>query len=83
MSAPRSASVLRPDIAQAVRSARSLARPAVPPADIRALVDRREQARRANDWAEADVLRRRIADKGWRLEDTPAGTRVLAQDPPS
>jgi hypothetical protein len=83
MSAPLSASILRPDIARAVRSARSVAQPAVPPADIRALVDRREQARRANDWAEADVLRRRIADKGWRLEDTPAGTRVLAQNLPS
>jgi hypothetical protein len=83
MSSPRPGAVAWPDIARAIRAARAAAGPPDPPADIRALVDLREHARRASDWAEADALRRKIAESGWRLEDTPDGTRVLreAADP--
>jgi hypothetical protein len=79
MAAPRAGTLVRPDIADAIRAARSAVGTAVPPADVRVLVDLRERARRVGDWAGADALRQRIADRGWRVEDTPAGTRVLEQ----
>ena len=46
------------------------------PADIRALVEGREKARKAKDWARADALRKELRDKGWLLEDTAQGTVV-------
>ena len=43
------------------------------PADIEVLANARADARRARDWAEADRLRRALADAGWEVEDRADG----------
>ena len=43
------------------------------PAEVSALVARREEARRAKDWKLADELRGKISALGWTVEDRPAG----------
>jgi hypothetical protein len=48
--------------------------PKLPP-NVVELVNLREDARRAQDWAEADALRRQIADMGFELQDTRQGPR--------
>lgn len=42
---------------------------------VRMLVDLRQEARQARDWAQADAIRDRLADMGILLEDGPEGTR--------
>ncbi|MEJ2151382.1 MAG: cysteine--tRNA ligase [Gemmatimonadota bacterium] len=44
-------------------------------AEIAALIDEREQARKDRDWARADELRGRLAERGIVVEDTPGGPR--------
>ena len=44
-------------------------------ARIQALVDERSAAKKARDFARADVLRQQLADEGILLEDTPQGVR--------
>jgi cysteinyl-tRNA synthetase len=39
------------------------------------LIAKREQARKAKDWAEADALRLRLQEMGVMIEDTPQGVR--------
>ena len=46
------------------------------PADVQALMDRRQAARAAKDWAQSDALRDEIAALGWILKDTPKGQVV-------
>ncbi len=46
------------------------------PREIQDLVDERLAARTARDFARADELRDKIHAAGWRIEDTPKGTRV-------
>ncbi|MBL0058592.1 MAG: cysteine--tRNA ligase [Elusimicrobia bacterium] len=43
--------------------------------EISLLVERRQQSRQAKNWAEADRLRKELADRGVALEDTPQGPR--------
>jgi cysteinyl-tRNA synthetase len=45
------------------------------PADVAGLIQRREAARAARDWATADALREAIRQGGYEVEDTPTGTR--------
>ncbi len=45
------------------------------PPEIAALVEEREVARRARDWARADALRAQLAALGYAIEDTPEGPR--------
>jgi len=45
-------------------------------AEIKKLINAREYARKKKMWAEADVLRQRIREKGFVLEDTAKGVRV-------
>jgi cysteinyl-tRNA synthetase len=54
-----------------------LARPAAE-ADAEALdlLAQRQKARAARDWAEADRLRKALADKGWIIQDTPQGPKL-------
>ncbi|MBP6924390.1 MAG: cysteine--tRNA ligase [Candidatus Pacebacteria bacterium] len=46
------------------------------PVDIQALIDKREAARIARNWAEADFLREAILRKGFTVEDTPQGPKL-------
>jgi cysteinyl-tRNA synthetase len=45
------------------------------PAEIAALIEQRETARAARDWAAADTLRETVRQHGYEIEDTPTGTR--------
>jgi cysteinyl-tRNA synthetase len=48
------------------------------PAEVRSLVEAREEARRQRDWAEADRLRDRIRDAGYVVEDRQDGSLLNA-----
>ena len=45
------------------------------PDDVAALIQQREAARAARDWPTADRLRQAIRQRGYEVEDTPAGPR--------
>jgi cysteinyl-tRNA synthetase len=47
------------------------------PAEVVVLAERREQARAAKDFAEADRLRDGIADAGWEVRDVAGGYELL------
>jgi cysteinyl-tRNA synthetase len=49
------------------------------PPRVRALVEARERARKARDWAEADRLRGEVRSLGWEVRDGPNGPEVLPQ----
>ncbi len=46
------------------------------PADIAALAEERQAARRAKDWARADELRKILKEKGYNVEDSAAGPKI-------
>ncbi len=46
------------------------------PPEVQALLDRRQAARKARDFAAADALRDEIAALGWEVRDTPAGPKL-------
>jgi cysteinyl-tRNA synthetase len=46
------------------------------PAEIIALVEARQAARKAKDFKRADALRDELKAKGWVIEDTPKGARA-------
>uniref|UniRef100_A0A7V3YG68 Cysteine--tRNA ligase n=1 Tax=Candidatus Caldatribacterium californiense TaxID=1454726 RepID=A0A7V3YG68_9BACT len=48
--------------------------------EVQELVEERERARRAKDWAQADALRERIRALGYVVEDTPLGARWYRQE---
>lgn len=50
------------------------------PDEVRELVDRREGARKARDFEASDILRKEIAAKGYRVEDTASGPRLHPLD---
>jgi len=54
---------------------------ALPPAELRALARERSEARRAQDWAEADRLRALIEAQGWKVIDKGAEGRVVRAHP--
>lgn len=43
------------------------------PADVQKLIESRNKLRKDKKWAEADVIRNRIKDKGYLIRDTPKG----------
>lgn len=43
------------------------------PAVVLALLDARQDARAARDWAAADAIRGQLASLGWQVKDTPGG----------
>jgi len=55
--------------------AREIDRDAAIPAEALTLVDRRQQAREAKDWATADRLRLALGELGVEVEDTPSGPK--------
>jgi hypothetical protein len=54
---------------------------ALPPPELRALARERSEARRVQDWAEADRLRALIEDQGWKVVDKGAEGRVARAHP--
>ncbi len=50
--------------------------PVAPPA-VRALAERRQQARAARDWAAADTLRDELAALGWTVRDAKDGYELI------
>ena len=50
----------------------------VVPDEIMALVQQREEARKAKRWQDADALRDQVTAAGYEIEDTPQGPRVKA-----
>jgi len=48
----------------------------VAPADIVALLEARQAARKAKDFKKSDALRDELKAKGWAIEDTPKGPRL-------
>jgi cysteinyl-tRNA synthetase len=51
------------------------------PDEVRDLADRRERARRARDFAEADALRDLIRKAGFDVTDTPSGPILARREP--
>ena len=48
-----------------------------PDAEAQALLEAREAARAARDWAEADRLRDELAARGWQVRDGAAGPELV------
>ncbi|MBX2866898.1 cysteine--tRNA ligase [Candidatus Kaiserbacteria bacterium] len=47
------------------------------PQDVQELMTKREEARKKKDWDEADRLREELNMKGYSVEDTPEGAKVV------
>ena len=47
------------------------------PQDIKDMAEKRIAAKKAKDYATADAIRLEMKSKGWILEDTPKGTRII------
>ncbi len=52
-----------------------------PDAEARALVDRREAARKSRDFAQADRLRAELRARGWEVRDGPDGPELIFLEP--
>ncbi|MEW6153087.1 MAG: cysteine--tRNA ligase [Actinomycetota bacterium] len=75
--APASASALAAAVDEMARAVGlPMAATADVPPEIEALVNQREQARQARDFAAADALRARLGALGWAVEDTAEGPRA-------
>lgn len=48
-----------------------------PPEEVKSLVDRRRAARADKNWAESDRLRDEIELRGWQVQDTPDGVKLV------
>lgn len=48
----------------------------VAPPEVEKLMNAREEARKSKMWAEADILRERIKEKGYTILDAPQGPRL-------
>jgi cysteinyl-tRNA synthetase len=46
------------------------------PAELNALLEQRQAARKAKDFKHADAIRDELKAKGWVIEDTPKGARL-------
>lgn len=46
------------------------------PPEVLELVELRQRARLQKNWAESDLLRKKIAEMGWKLQDTSEGPRL-------
>jgi len=49
------------------------------PPEILALVEAREEARKAKDWKKSDALREEIEARGFEMQDTPEGIKVQSK----
>ena len=46
------------------------------PAELNALLEARQAARKAKDFKRADAIRDELKAKGWVIEDTPKGPKL-------
>jgi cysteinyl-tRNA synthetase len=46
------------------------------PAELTALLEARQAARKAKDFKRADAIRDELKAKGWTIEDTPKGPKL-------
>ena len=46
------------------------------PSEIQQLVNARDEARKAKNWAESDRLRNEIQGRGYKVEDSASGTKA-------
>jgi cysteinyl-tRNA synthetase len=46
------------------------------PAEVQALVNQRDEARRSKDFARSDEIRDKLSAMGWEVMDTPEGTKI-------
>ena len=46
------------------------------PEEIQSLVDLREDHRNNKEWEKSDIIRDKLFSLGWKLKDTPFGTKV-------
>jgi cysteinyl-tRNA synthetase len=53
----------------------AIAEPTLSDAEVEALIEQRQQARKSRDFAKADTVRKQLADAGIILEDTKDGLR--------
>ncbi len=70
---------ISPSVWETLRNAPSPA-PVVddaPPPEAVRLADERQAARERKDWSAADDFRRRIAELGWTVQDTPGGPKLV------
>ena len=51
------------------------------PAEVAELAERRDAARAARDFAEADRLRDELRARGWEVRDGPAGPELVPIGP--
>jgi cysteinyl-tRNA synthetase len=79
--ATRKATLLQFDRVLGLRLAEWQPPQPVIPGEIMALVEEREKARGARDWKHADVLRERLRQAGYEIEDTAKGPRVRTARP--
>lgn len=49
------------------------------PEEIKALAEAREIARKAKDWKKSDALRAEIDARGYEVDDTPEGPRIISK----
>jgi hypothetical protein len=76
-STPTPETVVPPDIWASVQEATNKNDAIMPPPpSILALVQERSQARERQDWRTADLLRDKIAEAGWHIQDTAAGPKL-------
>jgi cysteinyl-tRNA synthetase len=66
---------LSDDLEQGARALGVISQSEIPD-EIQAMINERETARLARDFSTADLLRQKIADAGYALEDTPHGPKV-------
>ena len=45
-------------------------------AEIQSLVDSRANYRKNKEWKKSDLIRDKLLSLGWKLKDTPLGTKV-------
>lgn len=64
-------------IDEALAAAAADAAPVAAPDEVLVLVAARQEAREHRDWAAADVLRGRVEDLGWQVQDTPSGPNIV------
>jgi cysteinyl-tRNA synthetase len=49
------------------------------PAEVLLLAEERQAARLRMDWAASDSIREKIEARGWSVQDTPEGQKVVRQ----